>query len=203
MIGIYKVGDRVYHWRFGWGTVIEFSIKSSYPIKVVNNDKRYYYFTVDGRFLLVEPPTLSFTYYDLVNGGFSQERPKPDIPTKQIKLREDIEQAINKHSIENGSNTPDFILAEYLIDCLRAFDETIAYRTDSNDKSIDAWLNELPEEIQRKARMNCTGWALKEKTRSLPEALSIAFDWNDTPEGYDYWFKVYNDLRRLMGWGAT
>lgn len=28
---------------------------------------------------------------------------------------------INKHSIENYSDTPDFILANYLIDCLNAF----------------------------------------------------------------------------------
>jgi hypothetical protein len=26
------------------------------------------------------------------------------------------------HSMENGSNTPDFILANYLVDCLRAFE---------------------------------------------------------------------------------
>lgn len=38
------------------------------------------------------------------------------------KLRKEIEQAINKHSLENGSDTPDFILAEYLTDCLRMFD---------------------------------------------------------------------------------
>ncbi len=29
---------------------------------------------------------------------------------------------INKHSMENGSNTPDFILAQYLQSCLDAFD---------------------------------------------------------------------------------
>ena len=37
---------------------------------------------------------------------------------------------INKHSKENGSNTPDFILAEYLIECLRAFDKTTRLRTE-------------------------------------------------------------------------
>jgi hypothetical protein len=29
---------------------------------------------------------------------------------------------INYHSMENGSDTPDFILAKYLSDCLAAFD---------------------------------------------------------------------------------
>jgi len=48
--------------------------------------------------------------------------------TKQSRLRKDIEQAINKHSIENGSDTPDFILAEYLTDCLRAFDKATVRR---------------------------------------------------------------------------
>lgn len=48
--------------------------------------------------------------------------------TKQSRLRKDIEQAINKHSIENGSDTPDFILSEYLTDCLQAFDKATVKR---------------------------------------------------------------------------
>ena len=35
---------------------------------------------------------------------------------------------INKHSMENGSDTPDFLLAEYLIDCLNAYDKTMQKR---------------------------------------------------------------------------
>jgi len=30
---------------------------------------------------------------------------------------------INRYSLENGSNTPDFILGEYLFDCLQLFDK--------------------------------------------------------------------------------
>ena len=30
---------------------------------------------------------------------------------------------INRHSRENGSNTPDFILASYLMQCLGAFEQ--------------------------------------------------------------------------------
>lgn len=40
-----------------------------------------------------------------------------------MDLRKKIEHAINTSSAENGSNTPDFILAEYLTDCLAAFDK--------------------------------------------------------------------------------
>ena len=43
-------------------------------------------------------------------------------------FRRELEELINKHSMENGSNTPDFILAEYLMDCLRNFDKTIKHR---------------------------------------------------------------------------
>jgi len=38
-------------------------------------------------------------------------------------LRKEIETSINRASAENGSNTPDFILAEFLLDCLAAFDK--------------------------------------------------------------------------------
>jgi hypothetical protein len=44
------------------------------------------------------------------------------------QLRTDIEQAINRNSAENGSDTPDFILAEYLMICLEAFDKITSYR---------------------------------------------------------------------------
>ena len=48
--------------------------------------------------------------------------------TKESKLREDIEKLLNEHNRENGSNTPDFILADYLTDCLRAFDKAVNKR---------------------------------------------------------------------------
>lgn len=40
-------------------------------------------------------------------------------------LRYEIEQAVNRVSAENGSNTPDFILAGYLVSCLAAFDRAV------------------------------------------------------------------------------
>lgn len=35
---------------------------------------------------------------------------------------------INKHSLEKRSNTPDFILAQYLVDCLAVFDRATQIR---------------------------------------------------------------------------
>lgn len=43
-------------------------------------------------------------------------------------LRKEIEIALNKHSAENGSNTPDFILATYLTGCLASFNAAVAAR---------------------------------------------------------------------------
>lgn len=43
-------------------------------------------------------------------------------------FRKELIELINKHSKENDSNTPDFILADYLIGCLNAFDKTIQMR---------------------------------------------------------------------------
>ncbi|MDD5050969.1 MAG: hypothetical protein PHV93_04525 [Candidatus Pacebacteria bacterium] len=44
-----------------------------------------------------------------------------------MPLAEEIRAAINRNSRENASNTPDFILAEYLLACLVAF-ETASMR---------------------------------------------------------------------------
>lgn len=48
---------------------------------------------------------------------------EPAIATQQSGFREELESLINCHSMENGSDTPDFILADYLLDCLKAFDK--------------------------------------------------------------------------------
>ena len=60
--------------------------------------------------------------------------PAPPIQGAQVfsppkgSFQHDLESLINKHSIEGGSNTPDFILAEYLRQCLDAFDLVVRRR---------------------------------------------------------------------------
>jgi hypothetical protein len=41
-------------------------------------------------------------------------------------LAQDLAEALDRHSAESASGTPDFVLAEYLIDCLAAFDRASA-----------------------------------------------------------------------------
>lgn len=48
---------------------------------------------------------------------------------RQSGLKHAIASAINQWSAENGSDTPDFILANYLLDCLRAFDLAVHQRS--------------------------------------------------------------------------
>ncbi len=44
------------------------------------------------------------------------------------EFRKQLEHDINRHCMENGSDTPDFMLADYLVGCLELFDKTIAAR---------------------------------------------------------------------------
>jgi hypothetical protein len=42
--------------------------------------------------------------------------------TSEELLKEQLRSLLNCASRENESNTPDFVLANYLLDCLRAFE---------------------------------------------------------------------------------
>ena len=60
-----------------------------------------------------------------------------------MSLRADIAGAINNASAENASNTPDGILADYLLGCLTAFDTAVQqretwYGRDPRPSEVDA-----------------------------------------------------------------
>jgi hypothetical protein len=48
-----------------------------------------------------------------------------------------LRQLINSHCMENTSNTPDFVLANYMRDCLEAFDKAVAAREKFYGRSGD------------------------------------------------------------------
>lgn len=54
----------------------------------------------------------------------------------------ELQHVINCHSKENGSDTPDFILAEYMADCLKAFEVAT--------KSREKWYGREPKPIDPK-----------------------------------------------------
>ena len=35
---------------------------------------------------------------------------------------------LNRHSLESGSNTPDFVLARHLTDCLKSYNAAVQHR---------------------------------------------------------------------------
>lgn len=53
---------------------------------------------------------------------------RPEITNKK-DFRKDLEKLINCHSKEYGSNTPDFLLADFLMGCLHVFDNTVKERS--------------------------------------------------------------------------
>ena len=52
------------------------------------------------------------------------------------RFEKELENAINKTCMENGSNSPDFILAEYLVNCLKAFNKASRDREKWYGKSL-------------------------------------------------------------------
>ena len=47
-----------------------------------------------------------------------------------MTFRKELENLINKYSLESASDTPDFILAQYMFDCLQAFNKALKARKD-------------------------------------------------------------------------
>ena len=43
-------------------------------------------------------------------------------------FRDELMELVNKHSRENESDTPDFVLAQFIIDSLFAFDQSVKMR---------------------------------------------------------------------------
>jgi len=45
-----------------------------------------------------------------------------------MTFHEELEHIINKYSQENVSNTPDYILANFILGCMKAFDQAVKDR---------------------------------------------------------------------------
>jgi hypothetical protein len=63
---------------------------------------------------------------------------------KTEQFRKEIEEAINRNSMENGSDTPNFILADYLRDCLTTYDRTVKAREKWYGRSLKNDQSEAP-----------------------------------------------------------
>lgn len=63
-----------------------------------------------------------------------------------LDFRKDLEALLNKHSMENRSNTPDFILAEFMGSCLANFEMAIATRSE--------WYRGSPSQLPEPTQFN-------------------------------------------------
>lgn len=80
-----------------------------------------------------------------------------------LEFKEELEKLINRHSMENGSDTPDYILCEFLTASIRAFDTAT--------KGRDWWYREDEGEISRlKADLAVAREALAKRDLFIEEA---------------------------------
>jgi len=56
----------------------------------------------------------------------------------RLEFRHELEALINKHSMESVSDTPDFILCQYLMGCLAAFELAVIAREQWHGRRDDA-----------------------------------------------------------------
>lgn len=59
-------------------------------------------------------------------------------------FREELQSLLNRYCQENGSNTPDFILADFLARCLLAFDAAVNRRAEWYGQKM-GWRSPQPE----------------------------------------------------------
>lgn len=89
---MFKVGDKVFSCQFGWGKISDVDDCTAYPLYVSFTEGLHYTFTKCGRLFKEDlNPTLSFTEYNLVDGGFSQERSKEEMIGKLVVVLDDCD----------------------------------------------------------------------------------------------------------------
>ncbi len=71
------------------------------------------------------------SYADLVASGGLPEATEP-----LLDLKRELAGLLNSHSAENASDTPDYLLAEFLLRCLNAYEQATQGR--------DAWYGMNP-----------------------------------------------------------
>ena len=58
----------------------------------------------------------------------------------------ELRDLLNRHSIENNSDTADYILADFIIECLTAFENAVIKRDKFREKEFETAFKKLNEE---------------------------------------------------------
>jgi rubrerythrin len=80
-------------------------------------------------------------------------------------FRKELEELINRHSKENGSSTPDYILAMFLDECLSLFDRAVGlrsihYGTEKVEEIMAKLMADHPEERKGEGSSAALGGSL-------------------------------------------
>ena len=98
-----------------------------------------------------------------------------------------LEELINRHSKENESNTPDFILANYIIAALKAFDDSVNARSNwyANNRRVSNQTL-LKAKIQPEMSSSLTNSDISRHYRDFEFHLCV----NDIASAMQYWLNV-------------
>lgn len=77
----------------------------------------------------------------IVFGRIGESRPTRQT-ADQAAFERELAEVINRHSVENESDTPDFILASFLRTCLGAYGRTVKRLLEWNDSKPDVRIAE-------------------------------------------------------------
>jgi hypothetical protein len=94
---------------------------------------------------------------------------KPGPIKEPVTFEQALEDIINRYSQENGSNTPDFILAHYLLSCLAIWNSCVTQREEWYGRS-----GRSPATIEQQEQLNKKpGWTEEDRRVALeqPEDL--------------------------------
>lgn len=88
---------------------------------------------VEGEFYPCKPAIFNKTYRPKVEDTetvtmMADNRPYAKVVINKSEFHRELEELIKKHSMENGSNTPDFILATFLMGVLESCNTAIQAR---------------------------------------------------------------------------
>jgi len=150
----------------------------------------------------LEWPEIRFAHAD--------ELDKPDDSVTKVadgcSLEQDLAAVLNSHSVENASNTPDFVLAKFLLGALDAYEGAVREREEhaaTQSETIAAWRNRMGKSTVIKAsttanqiaahklrniieRMHCTGdrWAwIRQTLTEVAEQLEAGALEAEQPAG--------------------
>jgi hypothetical protein len=122
----------------------------------------------------------------------SPKEAQASVGARSASFRNELQKLINSLSKENGSDTPDFILAEYLDDCLKAFDKAVSRREDlSGDEDAVTFVS---DELAKAAQV-----ADQQQRYALADAIdSLNARFAKNHGGLDDWFEneKWVDVRR-------